>query len=163
MSEAACSDAHAPAPQERAALDLSAEELFVLGAFRAWVAPRMRPGGQHPDWRELFRLAGAPMAATMGFDAMLTVVSAHAQRLIEVRCCACPAVGKDEEGLLRSIAGLQAGESLPALDVLSDWLPPGLVAPALRGAQRFATLIAASGLHLPEARHAAPMPSRMLH
>jgi len=161
MSEAACTHAHAPAPLERAALDLCAGELFVLGAFRAWVAPRMRPDGQHPDWRELFRLAGAPMAAAVGFDAMLTVVSSHAHRLIEVRCCACPAVGKDEEGLLRLAAGLQRGESLPALDVLSDWLPAGLVAPALRGAQRFATLIAASGLRLPAARH--PVPSRMLH
>jgi hypothetical protein len=149
-----CDGAHAALPGERAALDLGAEELFVLGAFRAWVAPRMRPGAAHPDWRELFRLAGAPAAAAVGLDLLLSVVAAHAQRLIEVRCCACPSLGPDEEALLRLVAALQAGDSLDALDVLSDWLPPGMVAPALRGAQRFATLIAAAGLRLPAAARA---------
>jgi hypothetical protein len=143
-----CAHDHAHAPGERTALDLAAEELFVVGAFRAWVAPVLRPGGDHPDWRDLFRLAGVPAAGAVGFDVLMSVLGASARRPIDVRCTHCPAISPDEEAMLRLVASLQAGEPLSALNVLSDWLAPDAVASALRGAQRFAALTAAAGLRL---------------
>lgn len=145
-----CHEAPQPGPDERSVLDLNAAELFVVGALRAWVAPHMRPGEAHPDWREMFRLMRVPGEGAVGFELMMSVIGAHAQRLLEVSCCRCPGLGADEAHMLRLVAALQRAEPLAALDVLSDWLPPGAVAPALRGAQRFATQMAAAGLRLPQ-------------
>ncbi len=144
-----CNPDHRPAPGERATLDLGPEELFVVAALRAWVAPIMRPGTPHPDWREMFRLAGVAAAGVVGFDLVMSVVGSAAQRIIEVRCCRCPSLGADEVAMLRLVAALQNGDTLSALDILSDWVPPGSVAPALRGAQRFAAMMSAAGHRLP--------------
>lgn len=144
-----CNPDHRPAPGERALLDLGPEELFVVAALRAWVAPVMRPGTPHPDWREMFRLAGVASAGAVGFDLLMSVVGGSAQRVIEVRCCRCPSLGADEVLMLRLVGALQNGDTLTALDVVSDWVPQGSVAPALRGAQRFAAMMSAAGHRLP--------------
>lgn len=144
-----CNHDHRPAATERAMLDLGPEELFVVAALRAWVAPHMRPDGVHPDWRNLFRLAAVAAPGAAGFDQMMSVVGSSAQRVLEVRCCRCPTLGADEDAMLRLIAALQTGDTFGALDVLSDWLPSGAITPALRGAQCFAALTAAAGLRLP--------------
>lgn len=144
-----CNPDHRPLPGERAILELGAEELFVVASLRAWVAPVMRPGTPHPDWREMFRLAGVNSAGAVGFDLLMSVVGSAAQRIVEVRCCRCPSLGADEMAMLRLVAALQAADTLSALDVISDWVPPGSVAPALRGAQRFAAAMAAAGHLLP--------------
>jgi len=144
-----CNPDHRAAPGERAILGLGPEELFVVAALRAWVAPVMRPGTPHPDWREMFRLAGVASAGAVGFELMMSVVGSAAQRIIEVRCCRCPSLGADEVAMLRLVAALQNDDTLSALDVISDWVPSGSVAPALRGAQRFAATMAAAGHRLP--------------
>ncbi|MBS7809399.1 hypothetical protein [Roseococcus pinisoli] len=144
-----CNPDHHPAPGERALLDLGPEELFVVAALRAWVAPLMRPGTPHPDWREMFRLAGVASAGAVGFDLMMSVVGESAQRIIEVRCCRCPSLGADEVAMLRLVEALQNDDTLSALDVISDWVPPGSVAPALRGAERFTAMMSAAGHRLP--------------
>lgn len=144
-----CNPEHRPAPGERAMLDLGPDERFVVAALRAWVAPLMHPDCVHPDWQNLFRLAGVAAPAAVAFDQMMSVVASSAQRVLEVRCCRCPTLGADECAMLRLIAALQAGDTLGALDVLPDWLPSGAIAPALRGAQRFAALTATMGLRLP--------------
>ncbi|WP_431284743.1 hypothetical protein ACQW02_08015 [Humitalea sp. 24SJ18S-53] len=146
-------------------LDLVASELFVVGALRAWVAPLVRPKGLYPEWRDIFRMAQVAPPGAVGFELLMSVVSSHAQRSIEVRCCHCPALAGDEAAMLRLVAGLQAGDSFSALDVLSDWLPVAMVAPGFRGAQRFAALTAEAGLRLPaQPLHLAPLPvARVLH
>ena len=144
-----CNPDHRPVPGERALLDLGPEELFVVAALRAWVAPVMRPGMAHPDWREMFRLAGVSSAGAVGFDLLMSVVGSAAQRIIEVRCCRCPSLGADEVAMLRLVNAMQNADTLSALDVISDWVPPGSVAPALRGAQRFAAMMSAAGHRLP--------------
>ncbi len=130
-------------------LDLGPEELFVVAALRAWVSPRMRPGTPHPDWQEMFRLAGVAADGALGFDLLMSVVGEAARRLIEVRCCPCPSLGADEGAMLRLVAALQDDDTLSALDVLSDWVAPGSVAPALRGARRFTAMMLAAGHRLP--------------
>jgi hypothetical protein len=149
-------DHHSALDPGRTMLELGPEELFVVGALRAWVAPHMRPGEPHPDWRELFRLSGVGAPGLLGFEMLMSVLGAQAQRLLEVGCCGCPALGGDEDAMLRLVRALQAGELLGALEVLSDWLPREAVGPALRGAQRFAAEVAQAGLML----HRVPeMPS----
>jgi hypothetical protein len=145
---AACAD-HAPGPGQRGALDLDGAELFVIATLRAWVAPRMRPGEAHPDWRELFRMAGLGAPAMIAFDGLMSMIGAQAKRLIDVHCCRCPALGEDEALMLRLVTALQAGETLPALGILGDWLPEEATGPALHAARRFALTIAEAGLSLP--------------
>ncbi|MBY0334140.1 MAG: hypothetical protein K2X49_26075 [Acetobacteraceae bacterium] len=159
----ACAD-HAPVPGRRGAMDLDAAELFVIATLRAWVAPRMRPGDAHPDWRELFRMAGAGAPAIIAFDGLMSVIGAQAKRLIDVHCCRCPSLGEDETLMLRLVAALQAGETLPALAILGDWLPEEATGPALLAARRFALSIAETGLSLPRRGQVLPFPaSRTLH
>jgi hypothetical protein len=154
----------APATGRRGAKELDAAELFVIATLRAWVAPRMRPGEAHPDWRELFRMAGASLPAMVAFDGLMSVIGAQAKRLIDVHCCHCPAVGDDEALMLRLVAALQSGETLPALDILGDWLPHDATGPALHAARRFALAIAESGLSLPRRGQVIAFPAtRTLH
>lgn len=142
-----CPDGHPASEQEVRQLDIPA--LLVVGTLRAWVAPLTNPGGDHPDWRQILTLAGVPGEAATSFHGMMELVAGHARRLIEVRCCQCPALGADEAHMLTLVATLQAGDAFTPVRILSDWLPPGLVAPALAAAQRFAGLLSAEGLRLP--------------
>jgi len=147
-------------------LDLGPDELFVVGALRAWVAPLMRPGSQHPDWRSLFGIAGVAAPGAAGFDLMLTVIAGSAQRLLEVRCCRCPTLGADEAAMLHLVSALQIGDVPGALDVLSDWLPPDSVPAALRAARHFAAAMAAGGLRVslqPHDGRPAAGAGRVLH
>jgi hypothetical protein len=149
---------------ERGAMDLDSAELFVVATLRAWVAPHMRPGEQHPDWRELFRLAGVGMPGLLAFDGLMSIICAQAQRLIDVHCCRCPSLSDDERAMLRLVGALQAEELLGALDVLGDWLPGDAVGPALRAARRFAFAMSEAQLALPRiARPIATPVARTLH
>jgi hypothetical protein len=143
------------------AMELGAAELFVVATLRAWVAPLMRPGEPHPDWRELFRLAGVGAPAAIAFDGLMSVIGAHAQRLIEVHCCRCPTLGEDETAMLRLMAALQADRPGAALHVLGDWLPGAAVGPALQAARRFAIGIAEAGLALPRRGEVTPFPPNL--
>lgn len=156
--------AHAPAPGRRGAMDLDASELFVIAALRAWVAPQMHPGEVHPDWRELFRMAKAGVPAMLAFDGLMSIIAAHATRLIDVHCCRCPALGDDEALMLCLVTALQSGEALPALEILGDWLPDEATAPALLAARRFALSIAEAGFALPRRGQVIALSaSRTLH
>lgn len=138
--------APAPGTGRRGVMELDAAELLVVAALRAWVAPLTRPGQPHPDWREIFRLAGTEAAAGIGFDALMSVISTHARRLIDVHCCNCPALGEDEAAMLRLVGALQAGQAPAALEVLAGWLPGEAVRPACHAARRFALGLAEAGL-----------------
>jgi hypothetical protein len=154
----------APPQGRRGAMDLDAAELFVVAALRAWVAPRMRPGEAHPDWRDLFRLANVGAPAAMAFDGLMSVIGAEAARLIDVHCCSCPALGDDEAGMLRLVSALQSQATLTALEVLGDWLPGHAVGPALRAAMRFSRGMAEAGLSLPRREAVVAFrPNRILH
>lgn len=143
-----CNANHPLMPGEAAIDDLTPGALFVVAALRAWVAPLMYPGEEHPDWREIFRQGGVRSTGAVGFDMVMSVVAGQAQRLLEVRCCHCPGVGADEALMLHMIAALQADDMQGAIAVLADWLPQSALAPALCGARRFAAEISAAGLHL---------------
>jgi hypothetical protein len=159
-----CPDHHPVAARERPMHTLSHAEIFVVAVARAWVAPHMRPDETHPDWRVLCRRVGIGEAGMAGFSTMMSVVGHHAQRLLDVRCCRCPSLGADEALMLRLFGALQAGDSLGALDVLSDWLPPGTVVPALRGAHGFAAHASMVGVDLPApAEPLARRPDAPLH
>lgn len=158
-------DADAPAsgppPRPRATMSLGPAELLLVGALRAWVAPLIRPGAPHPDWREVFALARLAPATMVAFEALLSILASQSRRLIAVPCCGCPGVGEDEGAAVRLVAALQRQDLLPALDILGDWLAPEAVGPALRAARRVAIGMAAAGLVLPGA--AAPQPAATLH
>lgn len=149
MSSRACDGRHPPVPGERPVMDLGAEELFVLAALRAWVAPRQSPGHPHPDWREIMRLAIAPRAAAVAFDLFMSIVAHAARRSLDVRSPPCPSLGQAEMGLLQLVTALQVGNRTAALEVLEDWLWGEAVPSALRAAEHFAALTAEAGLQLP--------------
>ncbi|SHJ80443.1 hypothetical protein SAMN02745194_03406 [Roseomonas rosea] len=130
-------------------MDLDAEELFVIAALRAWVAPLQAPGAPHPDWREIMRLAIAPAAAATAFDMLMTIIAHGARRSLDVRSPPCPSLGEAEVGLLALVAALQAGGTAAATEVLRDWLWDEAVPGALRAAEHFAALTAEAGLQLP--------------
>lgn len=148
-------------PRPRATMSLGAPELLLVGAFRAWVAPLVRPGAPHPDWREMFVLARLAPATMVAFDAMMGILAAQSRRLIAVPCCSCPGVGEDEVAAIRLVAALQRRDLLPAFGILGDWLTPEAVGPALRAARRVAIGMADGGLVLPGT--AAPQPAATLH
>jgi hypothetical protein len=62
----------------RTGTELDAAESFVISALRGWIAPTMRPGESHPDWRDLFRLAKVGAVGMLGFDALMSVIGAQA-------------------------------------------------------------------------------------
>lgn len=144
-----CHSDHRPGPGDRATLDLDTAETFVVAALRCWVAPVMHPQGSHPDWRNVFRISGVAATGSGGFDLMMSIIAHSARRSLEVSCCRCPSLGVDEIAMLQLVGSLHGGDTSGALSVLSDWLPPGAVIPALQAAQRFAAATAAAGLRLP--------------
>ncbi len=133
-----------PADEDRRLTDLAPSELLVVSTLRAWTAPLF--GEEGHDWRATCRSAGIGPEGQVGFEVLMSVVGASAQRLLEVRCPGCPSIGADEAAMLRLIAALQAEETLGALEVLADWLPEDAVGPALQGARGFARAAATAGL-----------------
>ncbi|WP_439598315.1 hypothetical protein [Falsiroseomonas sp.] len=123
---------------------------LVVAALRAWMAPRHRPAGPHPDWQEILTLAGVRPAGALGFGLLMSVVLRGAVRQLDVRPCDGTGLGRDEAVLLDLVAALQRGDCLSAIGGLSEWLAPGDLRAALRGAQIFARHTAAAGLHLGE-------------
>lgn len=128
---------------------LGPDALFTVGVLRAWVAPVMQPGHPHPDWREICRMIHLDTEGMRGFDRMMGLLTAHAQRLVEVRCCDCPSIGVDERAMLRLVGALQAGDRLSALEVLTGWMPTPIARMALGHALVFARAVAGAGLRLP--------------
>ncbi len=146
MDPGACDPDHEPLPGERAALALDGAGLLIVGGLRSWVTPLRAPGAGHPDWRELFGMAGLAGPAALAFDGMMSVLARSAQRSLDVRCCHCPSVSADEEAMLSAVIALQAGDTGDALRLLADWLPATALPEALRHLRRFATIAAAAGL-----------------
>jgi hypothetical protein len=139
---------HMPRPGASDMMALGPAALFAVAAMRAWAAPLMRPDAPHPDWRHLFGLARLAPQGLVGFEVLMTILGTHAQRLIDVHCCACPSLGEDERGMLRLVAAIQAGAIPDAIGVLAGWLPAEAVGPALNGARAFAAGMVEAGLHL---------------
>lgn len=143
-----CSPNHHPVPGDRATADLDTAETVVVAALRCWVAPIMHPQGHHPAWQAVFQLAGVAEDASPDFNLLMTILARSAQRMLEVRCCHCPSLGTDEIAMLELVGSLQEGNTLGALSVLSDWLPPAAIGPALLAAKRFSEAMSAAGLRV---------------
>ncbi|MDO9714750.1 hypothetical protein, partial [Paracraurococcus lichenis] len=71
-------------------------------------------------------------------DAFLRAVHRGMRRPLDIRCCPCPQLGRDEGLLLTLLGALQEGDTLSALEVLADWLEQPAVMPALTLATRLA-------------------------
>ncbi|MDN3567095.1 hypothetical protein ACFQY5_07865 [Paeniroseomonas aquatica] len=140
----------------RATLTLEAEPLFVVGVLRAWVAA-LQPDPGAPEWRQIVALAGLPAAAATAFGSFMTLVRQSLRRSLDVRCCPCPRLGRDEEALLRLLGAMQCGDRLAALDELDAWLQPGNLTPALRSAEALAAMLARHDVRL--ARPGMPQPA----
>jgi hypothetical protein len=147
----------------RATLSLEPEALFVVGAFRSWVAERrgQRPADV-PPWREVFQMAEMRDAAAPAFDRFLRAVERGMRRPLDIRCCRCPAVGADEAMLLRLLAALQAADRLSAYETLGDWLVPEAVPHAMGLAAALAAALLASDVGLRGMRDDAPPAGGML-
>ena len=152
-------------PAGRPTLSLEPEALFVVGALRSWTADRRRgrPEGV-PAWRGVFGMAGLPEAAAGAFDAFLRAVERGMRRPLDIRCCRCPAVGRDEEAMLRLLQALQQDDRLGAFEALEDWLVPEAVAPALALAGALARLLAAGFVRIEDAAPGrGPSPGAVVH
>ncbi|MBL6459463.1 hypothetical protein JMJ55_29555 [Belnapia sp. T6] len=143
-----CSPNHHPALGDRATSNLDTAETVVVAALRCWVAPIMHPQGHHPAWQAVFQLAGVAEDASTEFNLLMAILAHSAQRMLEVRCCHCPSLGADEIAMLELVGSLQEGNTLGALSVLSDWLPPATIGPALLAAKRFSEAMSAAGLRV---------------
>jgi len=128
----------------RPTLSLAPEDLFVVGALRSWVAGRRgrRPAAV-PDWRSVFAMAELPGPTAEAFAAFLGAVECGMRRPLDIRCCRCPVVGRDEAAALHLLGALQQGDRLAACNVLADWLVPEGFAPALALAAGLASALAA--------------------
>lgn len=130
-------------------MTLQAEALFVVAVLRSWIAAQ-RPGGDNGhDWRRIFVLAELPPEAAAAFGCFMAIVRQVMRRALDIRCCPCPQVGRDEEAFLRIIGALQADDRLGALDDIADWLHPEGTMPALDAAVRLASLLASHDVLLP--------------
>ncbi|MBK1658542.1 hypothetical protein [Paracraurococcus ruber] len=118
--------------------DLEPEALFCVAVLRRWVAARRPGAADAPDWREVCRQGELPDAAVQAFDTFLDAMHRGMRRPLDIRCCACPVLGRDEALLLAMLEALQRHDALGALDVLADWLAPPCVMPALPLAERLA-------------------------
>lgn len=144
-----CDHRDEPDPQGRPTMALEAEALFVVAVLRSWIAAQ-RPGGDDgPDWRRIFVLAELPLEASAAFGGFMSIVRQAMRRALDIRCCTCPLVGRDEEAMLRIIGSLQADDRLRALDDIADWLYPDGVMPALDAAVKLARLLASHDVLLP--------------
>ncbi|RVT96315.1 hypothetical protein EOD42_14495 [Rhodovarius crocodyli] len=138
-----------PQPTEPTLETLGPDALFTVGVLRAWVAPLMQPGKANPDWRDICRMIHLCSEGIRAFDRMMALLTNHARRPIEVRCCDCPQVGIDERHMLRLIGALQIGDRVEALEVLVGWMPTQIAQIALLYAAGFADSVAEAGLRLP--------------
>lgn len=144
-----CEHRDEPDAEGRPTMALEAEALFVVAVLRSWIAAQ-RPGGDNsPDWRRIFVLAELPPNVSASFGCFMSIVRQSMSRALDIRCCACPQVGHDEEALLRIIGALQADDRLGALDDIADWLHPGGVMPTLNAAVELAGFLASYDVLLP--------------
>jgi len=132
---------------------LDPASLVIIAALRAWVAPHRAPDLPAPDWRAAFRLLGASSVMVDRFDALMWRVRHGMRRPLDIRCCACPRVGADEEVLLQLIGALQRGDRLAALDGLTDCLGEA-APPALGTASALAAVLGEAGLRIAAASQA---------
>jgi hypothetical protein len=137
-------------PQTETSLEtLGPDALFTVGVLRAWVAPLMQPDKQNPDWRDICRMIHLGTEGIRAFDRMMALLTNHARRPIEVRCCDCPQLGIDECHMLRLVGALQVGDRVEGLQVLAGWMPTQIAQIALIYAAGFADSVADAGLRLP--------------
>jgi hypothetical protein len=146
-----CHHRDEPDSDGRPTMSLEAESLFVVGVLRAWVAEHQPKPGEGPDWRQIFVLASLPAEAAAAFGSFMTLVRQSLRRQLDIRCCPCPQLGRDEEALLRILGAVQAEDRLAALDELGGWLLPGNLTAALRSADTLAALLARHDVRLPRA------------
>lgn len=146
-----CHHHDAPDPHSRPTMSLEAESLFVVGVLRAWVAAHQPKPAEGPEWRQIFGLASLPPEAAAAFGSFMTLVRQSLRRPLDIRCCPCPQLGRDEEALLRILGAVQSADRLGALDELGGWLQPGNLTMALRSADRLASLLAQHDVRLPRA------------
>ncbi|MDO9712506.1 hypothetical protein [Paracraurococcus lichenis] len=134
--------------QGRPVQDLEPEALFCIAVIRTWVAARRPDGMPSLDWREVCRRGELSEDTVQAFDAFLHTVHRAMRRPLDIRCCTCPQVGRDEDLLLALIAALQRDDALSALDVLASWLEQPAIMPALPLAMRLAATARTCGICL---------------
>jgi len=133
-------------PGELPTLALDAAALVIVGALRAWVAPVLHPGRDHPAWQDVFSLARLPASAAAAFDRALRLIAARAIRSIDVRCPSCPAVSADERLLVAVVSALQRDLTVLGHRVLCDWLREGDAAEAVSALSHLAAALRGAGL-----------------
>lgn len=143
-----CEHRDDPDPRGRPVLALQPEALFVTAVLRSWVAAH-RPGpAEAPDWRDICARAELPHWATQAFGAFMGAVHLAMQRPLDIRCCRCPQLGRDEDIMLGLLHALQCDDRLGAIDALSGWLAPESVMPVFTLASDLAARFEACGIHV---------------
>lgn len=127
---------------------LSFAEQFVVWAVRAWVDGYKSGRGQAGLLREGFALAGAADGWLL-IEELMSILAAAARRPLDVRCLACRMLGDDEAPLLAAVGGLQQSDTVPALALTSEWLPPEAARAALDLLRRLAADLSRAGMRLP--------------
>lgn len=147
------------ADQGRPVRDLEPEALFCVAVLRTWAAAQ-RPGGiASPDWRSVCEQGELSDAAVQAFGRFLDVLHHGTRHPLDIRCCPCPLVGRDEERLLTLLKALQNDDVLSALDVLADWLEQPAVMPALPLAMRLAATARDCEICIHQSASVPPRPS----
>jgi hypothetical protein len=129
---------------------LMTAQQFVLGACRCWDAFI-----EHPDpwlaWRELTPVFTSMnvLGALCAFERLFAVLHRHPLRTLQFGEVDCTAVGPDEARMLSSLASLQRGHALAAIDTLNKSLTRYGVRSVLPPLARIAAVLDARGLRLP--------------
>ena len=105
-------------------LTLPIEQGVLLWCMRAWVGEMRRPAGLEPRIHDLLGRFGVPQAAG-AMQRLMSALSRHAVRMIDVQCVCCTRVGADERALLDMLGLAQDMRPFEALLLLH-----GLVTPA---------------------------------
>jgi hypothetical protein len=140
--------------------ELGAAALLLVAALRLYAAQSRDPAGDHPDWRDGFRVAAIAECAIPALNALFKIISVAALRPLDVRCPHCRFLGEDEANFLRLEGLLQRAQTDAAAAILAGWLPNSAARMAMLPAQGLANAMVRGGFIVPMWKIKPEVPQR---
>jgi len=129
--------------------ELSVAETVLLSAVRDWVACLRVDFPAYAAAKQRLDRYGVRDGA-LSLNAILRNLLIAATTTIDIRCPNCPALSIDEARLLYAVAASQHGDTAPAYEVLSCWLPLAAVRLTVDAVAGLGNSLLAADLQLPK-------------